>query len=178
MNRRSFFSAFAGAGVAPAIQAAPPKPKFITVPFGIMCLGCKRYVLGAPGDTGNLVDYIGQYGLLTGMGHFLGNKLGPFAKTIEQEIANEDELGRPLVRRGKPGKVEVFGHVFVRKAPSSVVGTVKGVEQAAKNIVPAPFSLSTLGQMAMDPKRKYTLQEYIFTAINGRRPSRVEATTH
>ncbi len=44
MNRRSFFSAFTGAGAATAMEATPPKPKFITVPYGIMCLVCKRYV--------------------------------------------------------------------------------------------------------------------------------------
>jgi len=114
------------------------------------------YFTGAWGDLANALHYVGRSGLLVGSAHFVANKLGNFAKATLHQLANADALGRPIAVKGE----------------STLKNTVRGGSELAKDIVPVPFGLSTAIRMARDPKKKYSLSEYLGTVLGGIPPTR------
>jgi len=138
----------------------PPKPNFQNLTS--VYLGKDKYgkniyqsiyFAGAPQDTINLINNIADYGVIQGFAQTLASKASPFVKVGIQALTNRNYLGQEIVPRGM----------------GPVAGTARAAYVYGSDLLPVPFSLSTIAQMFLDPKKQYTMPEYILSLM-GTRP--------
>ncbi len=114
------------------------------------------FFAGAPNDAINLINNVGDYGAIAGLGLTLQNKASPFVRAGIQFLTNKNYLGQDIVPRGS----------------GPITGTARGLYAALVSASPVPFTVSTLFQMFTDPSKQYSPQEYI-TALAGTRSRHV-----
>jgi len=142
------------------INGKSPKAKFQN--FTNVYLGKDKYgkdifqnlfFAGAPQDAINLINNIADFGVIEGFAQSLAAKASPFIRTGIQALTNRNYLGQEIVPRGM----------------GPVAGTARAAYVFGSNLLPIPFSVSTIAQMFLDPKKQYTMPEYILSLM-GTRP--------
>jgi hypothetical protein len=111
------------------------------------------FFAGAPQDVINLINNIADFGVIEGFAQSLAAKASPFIRTGIQALTNRNYLGQEIVPRGM----------------GPIAGTARAAYVYGSNILPIPLSLSTIAQMFLDPKKQYTMPEYILSLM-GTRP--------
>jgi len=142
------------------INGKAPKARFQN--FTNVYLGKDKYgkdifqnlfFAGAPQDAINLINNIADFGVIEGFAQSLAAKASPFIRTGIQMLTNRNYLGQQIVPRGM----------------GPIAGTARAAYVYGSNVLPIPFSLSTIAQMFLDPKKQYTMPEYILSLM-GTRP--------
>jgi N12 class adenine-specific DNA methylase/2'-5' RNA ligase len=121
---------------------------------------------GATGDLGTLLHAAYNYGVPVGMARYIANKESPLAKAATHQMANEDELRRPIVRK--------TGTMVHHQPVTFAQNTAAGVKQLASDVVPVPFTIPTIVRMLEDKDHKYTEAQYAAVVLNGRPPLPLE----
>ena len=112
------------------------------------------FFVGAPGDFLTLASDVARFGALLGPGHFVAGKLGAIPKAAMHLMTNQDATGK---------RVYPPGATMAEKSLDSAIS-------AFKDTVPFPFSVGSVGKMALDKDRSFSPGEYVATALAGRQP--------
>ena len=126
------------------------------------------FFVGAPGDLSMLVHNVARYGAVVGLARSIAAKFGPFAKAGIHLATNQDAKGRPIIP--KTTNENLLGQQTQRHEPGTLEKTGLGAEEAARSVMPVPFSVSTVARMLTDKKQDYTMGEYTTAVLTGKQP--------
>jgi hypothetical protein len=129
------------------------------------------YFVGAPGDLSLLIHNSKRYGAVVGLARTIGSKLGPFPRAAINMSSNQDAAGRQIIP--KSTNKNLIGQTVPKHQPGALEKTGIGAEELVKEILPVPFSVTSIAQMLMDPKHHYTKAQYAEAALSGRKPQEV-----
>ena len=102
------------------------------------------FFAGAPQDAIMLTKNVMNYGIIEGFAQSIANKASPILRASFHLFTNRNYLGQQEIPKGM----------------GPLAGTMRSLMISGEDMGPLPFSLQSIGQMFMDPKKQYSYWEY------------------
>lgn len=114
------------------------------------------FFAGAPKDMITFLNNVEDFGAVVGLAHSIGSKLSPVFRGVSELIANRDWMGREIAQKGK----------------SALTNTAAGAWHFGSDVVPIPFSLTSVLRLLTDPSHDYGFWDYA-SVVGGTPPRHV-----